>query len=78
MYIMINGEKTEMCKPLTVTELLKERDIESPDMVSVELNQEILAKDVFTTTILQENDSVEFLYFMGGGSEKHERYRLKI
>ncbi|MCP4338488.1 MAG: sulfur carrier protein ThiS [Desulforhopalus sp.] len=78
MYIMINGEKTEMCKPLTVTELLKERDIESPDMVSVELNQEILAKDVFTTTILQENDSVEFLYFMGGGSGKHERYRLKI
>jgi sulfur carrier protein len=75
---MINGEKTELCKPLTVTELLKERDIESPDMVSVELNQEILAKDVFTTTILQENDSVEFLYFMGGGSEKHERYRLKI
>ncbi len=78
MYFMINGEKTEMCKPLTVTELLKERDIESPDLVSVELNQEILAKDVFTTTILQESDSVEFLYFMGGGSGKHEGYRLKI
>ncbi|MCP3891375.1 MAG: sulfur carrier protein ThiS [Desulfobulbaceae bacterium] len=68
MYIMINGEKTEMADPCTVTELLEERKIESPDMVSVELNQEILAKDVFTTTVLQENDNVEFLYFMGGGS----------
>lgn len=78
MYIMINGEKTEMCKAMTVTELLKEKKVESPEMVSVELNQEILAKDVFTTTFLQENDNVEFLYFMGGGSREHERHRSKI
>lgn len=78
MYIMINGEKAEMCKAMTVTELLKEKNVESPEMVSVELNQEILAKGAFSTTMLQENDSVEFLYFMGGGSREHERHRAKI
>ncbi len=78
MNIMINGEKMEMCKPLTVAELLKEREIESPDMVSVELNEQILAKDAFATTLLQKNDTVEFLYFMGGGSGKYERYKPRI
>ncbi len=78
MHIMINGEKVKMCQTLTVSDLLQERNIESPDMVSVELNEEILAKEVFETTFLQENDAVEFLYFMGGGSGKYERFRPKI
>jgi sulfur carrier protein len=78
MKIMVNGEQLKMAKALTVAELLQERKIESPDMVSVEINEEILAKDAFATTLLQENDAVEFLYFMGGGSTGYERIRLKI
>lgn len=78
MKIMVNGEQMEMGKPLTVAELLQERQIESPDMVSVEINEEILAKEAFATTFLQENDAVEFLYFMGGGSEGYERFRPEI
>lgn len=68
MKIMVNGEQLEMGKPLTITELLQARQIESPDMVSVELNEEIVARETFSTTLLQDNDTVEFLYFMGGGS----------
>jgi len=67
MQISINGEIIKMSKPLTVAELLEVRGIESPDMVSVELNNQILANDVFAATVLQENDAVEFIYFMGGG-----------
>ena len=67
MQISINGEIIKMSKPLTVAELLEVRGIESPDMVSVELNNQILAKDVFAATVLQENDAVDFIYFMGGG-----------
>ncbi len=78
MKIMINGEIMEMCKPLTVAELLKEKEVASPDMVSVELNEQILAKDALGTTILQENDTIEFLYFMGGGSGKYERFKPRI
>jgi sulfur carrier protein len=39
-----------------------------PDMVSVELNGEILERSLFESTLLKEGDRVEFLYFMGGGS----------
>lgn len=78
MKIMINGEQMEMGSQLTVAELLQQREILSPDMVSVELNEEILARDAFATTLLQENDAVEFLYFMGGGSARYERYRPQI
>ena len=38
-----------------------------PEMVSVELNGDILDRDAFDTTNLKEDDEVEFLYFMGGG-----------
>ncbi len=78
MKIMVNGEQLEIGNPLTVTELLQTRKIESPDMVSVEVNEEILARDAFATTCLQENDTVEFLYFMGGGSGRYERDRPQI
>ncbi len=74
MKVMINGEMMELPKPLSVTELLKEKEVASPDMVSVQLNEEILAKNAFDTTLLQENDTVEFLYFMGGGAERYERF----
>jgi sulfur carrier protein len=37
-------------------------------MVSVELNGQILRRTEFDETTLEDNDKVEFLYFMGGGS----------
>ena len=39
-----------------------------PDMVSVELNGQILKRTKFEETVLKNDDKVEFLYFMGGGS----------
>lgn len=73
MKVVINGEQMELAKAITVTDLLQERKVASPDMVSVEINEEILARDAFATTFLKENDTIEFLYFMGGGSAKHAR-----
>ena len=35
--------------------------------VAVELNMEIVAKDVYDTTVLKEEDVVEVVSFMGGG-----------
>lgn len=78
MKIMVNGEQLEMGQPLTVAELLQARQVESPEMVAVEINQEILTKEAFATTLLKENDTVEVLYFMGGGSGRYERYRTQI
>ncbi len=78
MNLTINGEQMQMCKGINVTKLLVERNVESPEMVSVELNDRILNKELYTTTSLQDGDQIEFLYFMGGGSGKYERYKPKV
>ncbi len=67
MKITINGKKEVVPESISVTDLLKEKDIEMPEMVSVELNDEILDRTEFETTHLKKYDQVEFLYFMGGG-----------
>ena len=49
----------------------EEQKVKMPDMVSVELNGRIVRRDEFADTVLKHADKVEFLYFMGGGSESH-------
>lgn len=68
MNLQINGEKEQVDgDSITITELLKLKEVKMPEMVSVELNGDILDRDAFDTTNLKEDDEVEFLYFMGGG-----------
>lgn len=68
MKIKINGEEKELEKEVTISELLVIHNVQMPEMVSVELNGEILDRDDFDGTHVKENDTIEFLYFMGGGS----------
>lgn len=69
MKIKLNGKDEEIVKEsLTVTELLAEKDVKMPDMVSVEYNGDILDRDAFPTTQVSDGDQIEFLYFMGGGA----------
>lgn len=67
MKVQINGEATEVSEGLSISGLLVERKVQMPDMVSVELNGEILRREDFPGTHVREGDRVEFLYFMGGG-----------
>ncbi len=65
--IIVNGEVQEVQLPITVEELIKQNQVAQPEMVSVQVNDEFLNRDEFPRRKLQEGDSVEFLYFMGGG-----------
>ncbi len=67
MNVTVNGEQTELSGAITVSELLTDQDVKMPDMVSVEVNGNILKRSEFDSTTLAEADSIEFLYFMGGG-----------
>ncbi len=68
MKIKINGEIEELGENgLTISKLLVVKDVESPDMVSVQHNGEIIDRQNYETTAIQENDELDFLYFMGGG-----------
>jgi sulfur carrier protein len=69
MNIKVNGKALEI-KELTISiaELLRQEKVESPDMVSIQLNDEFVDKGKYGSTYLKESDEIEFLYFMGGGS----------
>ncbi len=67
MKIIVNGKETNFGEDLTVKQLLAEQKVKMPEMVSVELNGQILRRTEFETTALKDDDRVEFLYFMGGG-----------
>jgi len=68
MNIVVNGKNTDTTDDLTVSRLLIEENVKMPEMVSVELNGQILKRGDFETTTLKNDDQVEFLYYMGGGS----------
>jgi len=70
MKLLINGneEKLNIDKEVSVTELLKLKEVKMPEMVSVQLNGDILLRKIFDSTYVRENDEVNFLYFMGGGA----------
>jgi len=68
MKLVVNGKESEFNTEFTVSELLFEQNVKMPEMVSVELNGQILKRSEFENTTLNEGDKVEFLYFMGGGS----------
>jgi len=68
MIVTVNGKKEEVQDRISVTDLLTSRKIRA-EMVSVELNGTILHRDTFGATRLSDGDKVEFIYYMGGGSE---------
>jgi sulfur carrier protein len=65
--IKVNGEEQDVTLPLTLTTLIQLNNVTQPDMVSVQVNGEFIERDVFDTTFINEDDVVDFLYFMGGG-----------
>ena len=66
----MNGEELLLNEEdVTISQLLKIKEVKMPQMVTVEYNGDILDRDLFDTTFIQSNDSIEFLYFMGGGQE---------
>jgi sulfur carrier protein len=67
MQIKVNDKTTAVPEGLTVTELLAHQKVKMPDMVSVQVNGTIVERESFRTTLVRENDTVDFLYFMGGG-----------
>ena len=65
--LIVNGEEQEVTLPLTVSEVIKLNNVLQPEMVSVQVNEEFVERDDFPTTSLNDGDSIDFLYFMGGG-----------
>ena len=67
MKITVAGEKKEVTDGLTVAALIEQEQVETPEYVTVSVNEEFIEKSAFGSHVLQEGDEVELLYVMGGG-----------
>lgn len=67
MTITVAGEKKDVKEGITVAELIQQENVETPEYVTVSVNDEFVQSSDFAVQSLKEGDSVEFLYFMGGG-----------
>jgi sulfur carrier protein len=67
MVLTVAGTQKEYSSELTIAKLLEVEKVETPMYVTVSVNDEFIKREKFETTFLKDYDSVEFLYFMGGG-----------
>lgn len=68
MLVTVAGEKKEIAEGTTLAQLIVDEKVENPDYVTVTVNDDFVESDDFASTQIKENDSIEFLYFMGGGA----------
>ena len=50
-----------------LAQLVIDEKVETPEYVTVTINDEFVESGAFESTKLKDGDVVEFLYFMGGG-----------
>ena len=71
MIVKVNGKPQKFAKQsITVAELLTLNKVERPEMVSVQWQGEFLDREAHSTTVVGDQDEVDFLYFMGGGASR--------
>ncbi len=67
MKITVAGEKKEVADGISIAALIEQENVETPEYVTVSVNEEFINKEDIPSHTLKEGDEVEFLYFMGGG-----------
>ena len=64
--IQLNGDTYEIINGTNLNELLNKLKIEK-NKVAVEVNGEIVEKNKYPKLVLNKNDKVEIVQFIGGG-----------
>ena len=67
IHITLNGKPNEIKAGMTVSGLLLKWKIR-PELVTVEINENILQKLDYESTEIRSQDKVEFVFYMGGGA----------
>jgi sulfur carrier protein len=69
MKIIVGGKFKDYPEGLRLSALIERENVETPEYVTVALNDDFAEAGMFDDIVLKEGDNVEFLYFMGGGRE---------
>jgi thiamine biosynthesis protein ThiS len=64
--VRLNGDVKELPAGLSVETLLRSLDLH-PKLVVVERNGDILRRDSYAGTRVEEGDTLELVHFVGGG-----------
>jgi thiamine biosynthesis protein ThiS len=67
MRLFINGDDRKFEGPLSLADLINQLGMKG-DRVAVELNREIVARAEWEKTDLKDDDILEIVHFVGGGS----------
>jgi sulfur carrier protein len=70
--ITVNGESHTCAPNLSLPELLKTLDF-NPRLIAVEYNGEILHRQFWDSTIIQNDDRLEIVTIVGGGCYCHQQ-----
>jgi len=65
--VYVNGEAKEISAPLSLQELITQLDLPA-QRVAVELNRNVVRRNDWSSTMLQDDDRLEIVHFVGGGS----------
>lgn len=68
MKVIINGKETILENEVSIKELLEKEYVEMQEYVTVQVNEDIVSTANYETHIIKDGDTVEFLYYMGGGN----------
>ncbi len=67
MKLIIAGTEKQVENNITISKLIELENVETPQYVTVSVNDEFVSSESFDTQTLNDGDRIEFLYFMGGG-----------
>jgi thiamine biosynthesis protein ThiS len=67
LQVYVNGEAKEFSDPTSLAELITQLDLPAA-RIAVELNRNVVRRGEWSATILQDDDRLEIVHFVGGGS----------
>jgi sulfur carrier protein len=67
MTVIVAGTPKQYPDDLNLARLIELEQVKTPMYVTVALNDAFVESGGFDSTPLRDGDTVEFLYFMGGG-----------
>jgi thiamine biosynthesis protein ThiS len=64
--IQVNGEIKEVRENSSLEDLVQQLSL-APARIAIELNRQVVRRDAWPGTRLQEKDLIEIVHFVGGG-----------
>lgn len=67
MRVYVNGEAKEVSGPISLSELISQLELPAA-RIAVELNRSVVRRNDWSATMLKDDDALEIVHFVGGGS----------